>query len=130
NISTLRAYYSDSEEDALSEGLQELFRQYGDATLAMIPMRINQQVIGVILLGDEKHRLFNDNDYRLLEMATHQITAQIHNARVHTQTEEALVQRLEQLARIEEIAQQISQALDLELIIQNVLEAALQSTEA
>jgi two-component system, NtrC family, sensor histidine kinase KinB len=130
NISTLRAFYSDSDEDTHSEGLRELFHEYGDATLAMIPMRINQQIIGVILLGDAKHRLFNDNDYRLLEMATHQITAQIHNARVHTQTEEALVQRLEQLALIEEIAQQISQALDLELIIQNVLEAALQSTQA
>jgi PAS domain S-box-containing protein len=130
NITTLRAYYDDNEEELHSEGLQELFDHYANATIAMIPMRINQQVIGIILLGDEKHRLFNDNDYRLLEMATHQITAQIHNARVHTQTEEALVQRLEQLALIEEIAQQISQALDLELIIQNVLEAALQSTQA
>lgn len=130
SMATLRTFYNDVPEEMHSEAMSELFEAYGDATIAVIPMIINKQVIGTILLGDKTHRIFNDNDYRLLEMAAHQVTAQVHNARVHTQTEEALVQRLEQLALIEEIAQQISQAMDLEVIIQNVLEAALQSTQA
>jgi len=102
----------------------------GDATLGMSPMRLNSQTIGFIILGNRQPREFSDNDYRLLEMANHQITVQIHNAQVHTQTEEQLVNRLEQLALIEDIARQISEALELDIIIQNVLEASLQSTQA
>lgn len=102
----------------------------GDATVAMLPMRLNQRTIGLIILGSRKKRLFSDNDYRLLEMANHQITVQIHNAQVHTRTEKQLVDRLEQLALIEDIARQISEALELDIIIQNVLESSLQSTRA
>ncbi|PJF20504.1 MAG: hypothetical protein CUN56_15835, partial [Phototrophicales bacterium] len=49
---------------------------------------------------------------------------------MHTLTEEALVQRLEQLSLIEDIGQKISRSLDLDLIINNVLEAAIRSTQA
>lgn len=114
----------------MSEGLRKFLRDNHYMTLAMLPMQVNHMSLGIILLGDHKRREFSDNEYRLLEMATHQITAQIHNARLHTTTQEALVQGLEQLDLIEGISRQISQALDLELIIQNVLEAALQSTHA
>lgn len=127
-VTTLSTFYS--EQDKYSQGLQDFIHDNGFQTLAMLPMKINRNSLGIILMGDHKRREFSENDYRLLEMASHQISAQIHNARLYTQTQEALVQRLEQLDLIEEISQQISQALDLDLIIQNVLEAALQSTHA
>jgi two-component system, NtrC family, sensor histidine kinase KinB len=98
--------------------------------LTVVPMIINDEAIGIILIGDTKERLFKDHERRLIEMATTQIAAQIHNAQIHTLTEEALVQRLEQLSLIEDIGQKISRSLDLDLIINNVLEAAMRSTQA
>lgn len=98
--------------------------------LTVVPMIINDEVIGIILIGDIEERIFKDNERRLIEMATTQIAAQIHNAQIHTLTEEALVQRLEQLSLIEDIGQKISRSLDLDLIINNVLEAAMRSTQA
>ena len=113
-----------------SAAMKNFMQERGDQTLAIVPMFINQEVTGLILMHSSEHHPFRDNDRRLIEMATHQIAAQIHNARIHTLTEEALVQRLEQLSLIEDIAQQISQSQNLDLIIRNVLEAAIQSTQA
>lgn len=116
--------------DSYSLGLQLYMQKHQDATLALLPMRVNQEPLGLIVLGHNEYKQFNDNEYRLLEMASNQITVQIHNARVHQLTEEQLVQGLEQLGLIEEISQQISQALDLKNIIKNVLEVAIQATQA
>jgi PAS domain S-box-containing protein len=127
-FTNLNIFYA--KRDTYSDGLKQFLEKNHYETLALLPMQINQKSIGLIMMADYEHHNFSDNDNRLLEMAAHQISAQIHNARLHTQTEEALVQRLEQLDLIEEISRQISQALDVDLIIQNVLEAALQSTHA
>lgn len=118
-----------SDEHVSSQSRQYMLeRNY--STITIMPMIINGEVIGIIIIGDTEERLFKDNERRLLEMATTQIAAQIHNAQIHTLTEEALVQRLEQLSLIEDIGQQISRALDLDVIINNVLEAAMRSTQA
>ncbi len=113
-----------------SKGLVDYMSANGDATLGLIPMQLDETVLGLIVLGNVSKHHFSSNDFRLLEMANHQIRVQIHNAQVHTRTEEQLVNRLEQLELIEDIAQQISEALETDLIIQNVLEAALQATQA
>ena len=128
SFGTIRLY--DADQEPISPALQAHMRDAGARTIALVPMRMNQRMIGLITLMDERQQVFNDNDYRLLEMATHQISAQVHNALIHRLTEEALVQRLEQLSLIEDIAQQISRSLDLDLVIDKVLEAALQATQS
>lgn len=126
--SAVRIYYADDE--SLSPGMQAYMAEQGDKTTILVMMHVSEQPLGIVSLGHVKNREFSDNDYRLLEMANHQISVQIHNAQAHMVTEEQLVHRLEQLSLIEEIAPQISQALDLDIILENVLEAALQSTQA
>jgi len=98
--------------------------------LTIVPLFINNEVIGAIIISDSQERIFRDNERRLIEMATSQIAAQIHNAKIHTLTQDALVKRLEQLALIEDIGQKTLRSLDLDLIIDNVLEAAVRSTSA
>ncbi len=117
-------------DTSVSEGLHNYLieNQYGMFTIS--PMIINGEVIGVILIADTQEQGFQENQHRLVEMATVQIAAQIHNAQIHTLTEEALVKRLEQLSLIEDIGQKISRSLDLDIIINNVLDAALRSTQA
>ena len=105
--------------------IQRFLSQNGEKYLG--PLLI---IIGLIMIGDSKKHEFNDNERRLLEMANHQVSAQILNALAHTDTQYQLVRGLEQLGLIEDITQQISQALELDIIIQNVLEAAIQSTHA
>lgn len=117
-------------DTALSDSVRSYMDDHASKMLTVVPMVINNEIIGLILIGDSQERVFRDNERRLIEMATTQIAAQIHNAQIHTLTEEALVQRLEQLSLIEDIGQKISRALDLDLIINNVLEAALRSTQA
>lgn len=128
SLSSLQIFQAENE--ALSSGLQQYMQAHSDETLGLIPMQLDEKIIGLIILGDVSKHQFSDNDFRLLEMANHQITVQIHNAQVHTRTEEQLANRLEQLGLIEDLAQQISEALELDIIIQNVLEAALQATQA
>ena len=114
----------------ISGGLRAYMQENNLQMLTVMSMIINSQVIGFLTIGDSEERIFKDNERRLIEMATTQVAAQIHNAQVHTLTEEALVQRLEQLSLIEDIGQKISRALDLDLIISNVIEAALRTTQA
>ncbi|MDQ7033476.1 MAG: GAF domain-containing protein [Anaerolineae bacterium] len=121
-------YYADV--PTYSDALHVYMSENDDETLAVLPLQINQQNMGLLLLGDANHRLFNDNENRLLEMATHQIAVHLHNARIHTLTEETLLKRLEELSLLEESAQQVSQVLDTDRLINNVLIAAIRATQA
>ncbi len=98
--------------------------------ILIVPMVTKDEVIGLILLLEREPRRFRDVDWRLLETAANQITAQVQNAQIYTYTEEALLERLQQLALIEEIAQNISRELNLDQIILNVLDAAIRTTHA
>ncbi len=113
-----------------SSGATQYMAQHRANMLTIVPMIVSNEAIGAIVITDPAERLFDANERRLLEMASTQIAAQVHNAQIHTLTEEALVKRLEQLALIEDILQKISRSLNLDLIITNVLEAALRSTQA
>lgn len=127
-VSTPRLYLREHEN--VSSALRARMAQRQQAMTIALPMIINHEAFGLITISAPETRWLTDNDRRLLEMATHQVAAQIHNAQIHTSTEAALIQRLEQLSLIEDIAQQISRSLDLAPIINNVLEAALKSTQA
>jgi len=118
------------DKQPLSASLQALMQAHALTSMILTPMIINQEVIGYIALGHQNDNHLSDNERRLVEVAANQIAAQIHNAQLYTLTENALIQRLAQLAFIEEIAQQISRSLDLSQIIDNVLEAAIQATQA
>lgn len=127
-LASLQFLRADSSD--LSKPFAEDIKTF-DLTLVMVtPMVINQKATGYIAVGYQSDYFPGDNDRRLLELASNQLAGQLHNAQLFTVTENALVQRLTQLSMIEDIAQQISSSLDLEQLIANVLEAALQSTQA
>ncbi|MGJ3239585.1 MAG: GAF domain-containing sensor histidine kinase [Anaerolineae bacterium] len=113
-----------------SAGLQAYMSAYSDQALIVSPMHLKESQVGVILLGNSRPREYHENDFRLLEMANHQIAVQIHNARVHAKTQAQLANRLQQLTVIEEITQQISESLEFDQIIEKVLEACIQSTQS
>jgi NtrC-family two-component system sensor histidine kinase KinB len=114
----------------LSPALQSIMMQYKQASVALTPLFVNNNLLGVVILGSQQTRDFSDSEARLIEMAMNQIAAQIYNARLYTTTEDDLQQRLEQLSLLENIAQQITGALDLNQLISYVLQAAITSTQA
>ena len=114
-------------EDQISGALQ----QYLDAEMVvLVPLIANNDLLGVTLMVDSSPREFNDNDLRLMELATNQIATQLHNIQLFHFTQEALDRRLQQLALIENLARQITSALDLDRLIRHVLEAAVRATQS
>jgi PAS domain S-box-containing protein len=123
-----RVYYR--EDEVTSEQLLAFMSEFNVTMLAFIPMVVNNDLQGLIVLGNIASRYFTDGEWRLIEMSANQIATQLHNARLYRQTQDDLSRRLQQLALIEDIAQQISSTLNIEQLIQNVLEAAIRATQA
>lgn len=119
-----------SEQADLSAPLHGWMQQNDIKTLALLPLVIDRQAAGLVIVAHSTPYPFRDSEKRLLKMATHQIAPQLHNAHIHALTEEALMQRLQDLTLIEDLAQQISSALDLSTIVSHILNAGLQATNA
>ena len=119
----------EQEQPDLSDEIAKLIADHGEQKLFIFPMRANDRFLGVLLVGSERLHSFEDREWQFIELATNQIAAQLQNVLVHTDTQHALHQRLEQLSLIEDIARQISSALDYNQIIEQMLDAALRSTQ-
>lgn len=122
------AYQSNSE--TISTTLRGLMSANNEATMAFVPLVADGELFGVVLLGSQQPRIFTQREWQFMEMAATQITAQMKNVQLYQDTQHKLAQRLEQLSLIEEIAQQVTSSLDLNQTINNVLEAAMHSTQA
>lgn len=127
----LRVFYRrDPPDGQLSPQLAELMQRYGVGTLAVLPLVAAGRLRGFVLLGDSGERVFSDREWRLVELASNQVAMQVHNALLHRDTEEALNRRLQQLSAIEDLARQISNSLNLDRLVHNVLEAVIRITQA
>lgn len=122
--------FQQGDQVSFSPQAAAFMQQHNAASLAVMPLVVNTNLLGVLLLGSESISHFSDSEWQLLEVAANQVATQLHNVRLYTSTREALKRRLEQLALIEEIAQKISSELDFEQVIANVLDAAQRTTQA
>jgi PAS domain S-box-containing protein len=114
----------------ISDTLRRLMHGNEEETMAFVPLMLDDAMFGAVLLGNRQMRTFTPREWQFMEMAANQITAQIKNVQLYQNTQRKLNQRLEQLSLIEEIAQQITSSLDLNQTIDNVLEAAMRTTQA
>lgn len=114
----------------ISAALRSDMQTAGDQSRLIAPLRINEVTIGFVQLAAGRRHAINGSAHHLLQLASYQVAVVVQNARVHRSTEEALVKRMDQLALLEHIALNVTRSLDQETIIHNVLEAALQSTQA
>ena len=117
-------------EAHLSPAMREQMTLHQEQTVALVPLVVNLNVLGAVWLGSQEQRVFAERDWQFIEMATNQIAAQIRNIQLHEQTQQELNRRLKQVSIIEEIARQVSSSLDFNVIIDHVLEAALNATGA
>jgi PAS domain S-box-containing protein len=116
------------DRESIPSELAQLVTNEDNPLLITASLVVSSDVIGLIALGVA--RPFSDAEDRLFELAVNQIAVQLHNAQQYHFIQEALNRRLRQLGLIENIAQQISSALNVEQLIGNVLDAAIQATQA
>lgn len=99
----------------------------GDS-LAVLPLTANRAMEGFLLVTAPAATL--EQRAPVLEMAANQIALQLFNARGHQRVQDALRQRLDELALIEDFARRITSVLNVDEIAAQVLRAALTATNA
>ncbi|MFN8379741.1 MAG: GAF domain-containing protein [Anaerolineae bacterium] len=99
----------------------------GDS-LTILPLIANHALEGFLLLSAPIANL--EQRAPILEMAANQIALQLFNAHGHQRVQEALRQRLDELALIEDFARRITTVLNVDEIAAQVLRAALTATHA
>jgi signal transduction histidine kinase len=122
-------------KDAHSD--QRWYRGVDDRTgfithsIIAVPMVSRGRAIGVIQLLNRRDGVpFDDDDERLLTAFASNATAAIENARLFTQTDQALAARVEELSMMQRIDRELNATLDYNRVMSLTLEWALRMTGA
>lgn len=108
-------------------------RQTGFITrnLMVVPMQVKDRIIGVIEVINRMDGMpFNHDDQDLLATFTSQAAVAIENARLYTQTDEALSARVEELSVMQRIDRELNASLDVNRTLHITLEWAIRQVHA
>ena len=116
----------DAQNNALTEPIHELMRHRGVHALAVVPMIVGDEFFGTIGfdLTDSKRRM-NEEQISLAETIVYQAATVVQNARLFSQTQEALAATNEQarrLALLNELSETISRQLSPDEIVATVID--------
>jgi signal transduction histidine kinase len=93
------------------------------------PLRTRGQIIGVVYVDNRaKSGIFTTGDLDLLNAFASQAAVAIENARLYTQTDQALAERVAELEILSEIDQQLNERLDFDLAVTITCSWALKGT--
>jgi len=99
--------------------------------LMVVPMLIHDRAIGVIeVINKQDGSPFNQDDQELLATFASHAAVAIENARLYTQTDEALTARVEELSVMQRIDRELNTSLDLERSMRITLEWAMRQSHA
>ncbi len=100
-------------------------------SLVAVPMVSRKNVIGVIeLLNRQDGALFEEKDKQLLTAFASNAAVSIENARLFTQTDQALAARVEELSMMQRIDRELNASLDYQRVMEITLDWALEMTGA
>lgn len=95
------------------------------------PLRARGRIIGAVYVDNKLFSgVFQDDDLELLATFANQAAIAIDNARLFTQTDQALSRRVEELSIFQRIDQQLNQSLDLNEVLSSALNWAMRLTTA
>ncbi|NHZ72061.1 MAG: GAF domain-containing protein [Aquificales bacterium] len=95
------------------------------------PLRARGRIIGAVYVDNKLFSgVFEDEDLELLATFANQAAIAIDNARLFTQTDQALARRVEELSIFQRIDQQLNQSLDLNEVLSSALNWAMRLTTA
>src|SRR5258708_27196571 len=105
--------------------------QYSLPSILALPLKVRGQIIGVLYVDNKaRNALFSLSELELLSAFAGQAAAAIENARLYTQTDQALTARVAELQTMQTIDRQLNAALDLNHVLDVTLDWAMQSTQA
>lgn len=100
-------------------------------SIMCVPLRARGRVIGAVYVDNRLFSgVFQDDDLELLATFANQAAIAIDNARLFTQTDQALARRVEELSIFQRIDQQLNQSLDLNEVLSSALGWAMRLTTA
>ncbi len=99
--------------------------------LLVVPMLAHERAIGVIeVINKRDGSPYNADDEGLLVTFASQAAVAVENARLYTQTDEALTARVEELSVMQRIDRELNASLDLERSMRITLEWAMRQAHA
>jgi signal transduction histidine kinase len=105
--------------------------RYALRSILCVPLRLHGDIIGVIYVDNKaKTGLFNKGDLETLETLAVQAATAIENARLYTQTDAALAQRVAELETLQKIDRELNTDLDFERVLDLTLNWAIRVTDA
>jgi nitrate/nitrite-specific signal transduction histidine kinase len=101
-----------------------------------LPLRIGEQVCGVMSVAFERPHTFDESELRVLELLADQAAVAIENARLHGQVqqhaatlEQRVADRTKELATLNAVVQTVSQSLELEAMLTATQDKVLEVLE-
>jgi signal transduction histidine kinase len=108
---------------------QESVIFYSLRSILCAPLRTRGKIIGVIYVDNRAQSgLFSEDDLELLNAFASQAAAAIENARLYTQTDQALNDRIAELETLSKIDLQLNENLDLSRVYEITRQWALKGT--
>jgi len=99
--------------------------------LMVVPLRRGEHNVGAIeVINKRDGTTFGDDDQNLLTAFAGQAAVAIENARLYTQTDQALTARVEELSIMQRIDRELNTALDVKRVMGLTLDWAMRSTGA
>jgi signal transduction histidine kinase/putative methionine-R-sulfoxide reductase with GAF domain len=100
-------------------------------TLLVAPLQVKDIIIGVIeVINHRDGRPFSPDDLALLSAFASQTAVAIENARLYTQTDQALTARVEELSVMQRIDRELNTSLDIARAMRITLEWAMRQSGA
>jgi signal transduction histidine kinase len=110
---------------------QQSVMTYALRSILCVPLRAHGQVTGAIYVDNKiKAGVFNDRDLEMMAAFAIQAAVAIENARLYTQTDAALAERVAELETLQHIDRQLNTGLDLDRVLDLTLNWALRGTQA
>jgi signal transduction histidine kinase len=99
--------------------------------LLVAPLVVKDHVIGVLeVLNKVDRSPFNSKDLELLTAFAGQVAVAIENARLYTQTDQALAQRVDELSVMQGIDRELNASLDVKHVMSITLDTAMRHSKA
>jgi len=99
--------------------------------LLVVPLVVKDNVIGVLeVLNKDDRSPFNPKDLELLTAFAGQAAVAIENARLYTQTDQALAARVDELSVMQGIDRELNASLDLKRVMSITLTTAMRHSRA
>ncbi len=110
---------------------QQSVMMYALRSILCVPLLARGEITGVIYVDNRiKSGVFDSEDLEMLLAFATQAAIAIENARLYTQTDAALAQRVAELEKLQSIDRELNSSLDAERVLSLTLEWAIRGTGA